>query len=254
MSCHHTASGLFSAIYKAPPAAHLSTRDASFALPSDFVALKLTSPSVMIPPHDSRREARILAALGHHKNITPLLETFTQPPSNFVLVFPFLRYNLTELLSARHRPTERQLVTILGDIADALKWTHSHGVLHRDVKPSNILLDRADGPVYLADFGIAWSPTDASSEPAEDKITDVGTTCYRPPELLFGYKAYGPGLDMWAFGCTVAECFMTYSPPDIGEEPITTFFDAGDLGSELRLVASIFQKLGTPCVETWPVS
>lgn len=145
-------------------------------------------------------------------------------------------------------------MVILGDIANALKWTHSHGILHRDVKPSNILLECAEGPVYLGDFGIAWSPTDASSEPAEDKITDVGTTCYRPPELLFGYKAYGTGLDMWAFGCTVAECFMTYSSPDVGEELVTTFFDAGDLGSELRLVASIFQKLGTPCVETWPVS
>lgn len=208
----------------------------------------------MIPPHDSRREARILASLGDHENITPLLETFTQPPSNFVLVFPFFRYNLAEILSARHRPTERQLVAILGDIANALKWTHSHKILHRDVKPSNILLERAEGPAYLADFGIAWSPTDASSEPAEDKITDVGTTCYRPPELLFGYKAYGPGLDMWAFGCTFAECFMTYTPPDVGEEPITTFFDAGDLGSELRLIASVFQKLGTPCVATWPVS
>lgn len=208
----------------------------------------------MMPPHDSRREARILASLGDHKNITLLLETFTHPPSNFVLVFPFLRYSLHDLLSARHRPTDQQLVTILSDVADALKWVHSHGVLHRDVKPSNILLDRMEGPAYLADFGIAWSPDDTSCEPAEDKTTDVGTTCYRPPELLFGYKAYGSGLDMWAFGCTVAECFIRYAPPDMGEEPVTTFFDAGDLGSELRLVASIFQKLGTPCVETWPVS
>lgn len=56
---------------------------------------------------------------------------------------------------------------------------------------------------------------------------------------------------MWAYGCTVAECFMT--PREVTEDDAaTTFFDAGDIGSELRLVASIFGKLGTPSVETWP--
>lgn len=153
-----------------------------------------------------------------------------------------------------HGVSTSQRVRILRDIASALKWVHERGVLHRDVKPSNILLsaDPAAGAV-LADFGIAWMQGDPGSERAEEKITDVGTTCYRPPELLFGWRAYGTGLDMWAFGCVVAECFMSGVGKGAEEEEVYTFFDAGDLGSELRLVGSIFGKLGTPSVETWPV-
>lgn len=119
-------------------------------------------------------------------------------------------------------------------------------MIHRDVKPSNILVSES-GTSVLADFGIAWHASDPASEPADEKITDVGTTAYRPPEILFGWKSYGPELDMWAFGCVVAECFMAPQ-----EEDIETFFNAGDLGSELRLVGSIFGKLGTPTTETWP--
>ena len=84
-------------------------------------------------------------------------------------------------------------------------------------------------------------PGDAASEPADKKITDVGTTCYRPPELLFGHTAYGCSLDLWAAGCMVAECLTS-----------KTLFDAGALGSELALIQSIFQTLGTPNDNIWP--
>lgn len=115
------------------------------------------------------------------------------------------------------------------------------------------------GPAFLADFGIAWSPDDQASEPFDQKITDVGTTCYRPPELLFGHKAYGPEIDLWAAGCVVAECVrgglggIEEPSVKVGEAE-WTLFDAGELGSELALVKSIFETLGTPGDETWPVS
>lgn len=95
----------------------------------------------------------------------------------------------------------------------------------------------------LADFGIAWSPTDPASEPASSKILDVGTTCYRPPELLFGQSKYGEKLDMWAAGCVAAQVVCLN-----GE----TLFDAGDLGSELALIKSMIQTLGTPDEHVWP--
>ena len=84
-------------------------------------------------------------------------------------------------------------------------------------------------------------PGDAASEPPSKKITDVGTTCYRPPELLFGHTAYDSSLDLWAAGCVVAECITRM-----------TLFDAGALGSELALIQSIFKTLGTPNDDTWP--
>lgn len=153
--------------------------------------------------------------------------------------------------SARH---------ILEGLFCALAHIHSKGIIHRDIKPANILLGTPVGPAFLADFGIAWSANDPASEPSHQKITDVGTTCYRPPELLFGHKVYGPEIDLWAAGCVVAECVRRGLVD--GSEKLSvkngeadwTLFDAGELGSELALVNSIFKTLGTPTDETWPVS
>lgn len=123
------------------------------------------------------------------------------------------------------------------------------------MKPSNILLASPTEPAYLADFGIAWSPHDVSSEKADQKITDVGTTCYRAPELLFGQRAYDASIDLWAAGCVVAEIVRSiFSTADKQSHKEWTLFDAGALGSELALVKSIFETLGTPTESTWPVS
>lgn len=81
-------------------------------------------------------------------------------------------------------------------------------------------------------------------EPASRKITDVGTTCYRPPELLFGHTSYGYALDMWAAGCVTAEVFLRNSE---------TLFKSGEVGSDLALIFSIFNTLGTPTLNSWPV-
>ena len=126
-----------------------------------------------------------------------------------------------------------------------LAHLHNLDIIHRDIKPSNILLASPNGPACLSDFGIAWSPSDSASEPADEKILDVGTTCYRPPELLFGNQKYNTSLDMWAAGCVTAQVMC------LGGK---TLFDAGDLGSELALIKSIFETLGTPNLDVWPVS
>lgn len=159
------------------------------------------------------------------------------------MVFPFMPYDLSGLL---HGGSVTSAVgrTILRNLFSGLAHIHSRGIIHRDVKPSNILLASPHGPAYLTDFGIAWSPDDPSSESPDAKILDVGTTCYRPPELLFGKQNYDTSLDMWAAGCVAAQVVS------LGRR---TLFDAGDLGSELALIKSIFETLGTPDLITWPV-
>lgn len=209
--------------------------------PERIVALKVTRPSLLTDPHNSIREARILEVCKH-KGVVPLLETFTESGGRFVLVFPFLRQDLENLLRTETL-TRAQSSIIFNALFEALNHIHGMGIIHRDVKPSNILLKSMDGPAYLTDFGIAWSPTDKDSEPADKKITDVGTSCYRPPELLFGCRTYDASLDMWAAGCVVAEMVKK------GHHQV---FDSGPLGSELSLIKSMFTTLGTPTDAIWP--
>jgi cyclin-dependent kinase len=231
---------LFSAVYKAP-----AIEDGDYFPPeakSKIVALKVTTPSTMEPPHDSRREAKVMV-LAASKNVMPLLETFREDGSHFILVFPFMRHALDDLLHDK-KLSELQINKCIKDLFSALAYIHGEGIIHRDIKPANILLRSLDGPAYLSDFGIAWAPATMGAESADAKITDVGTTCYRPPELLFGNTRYDCSLDLWAAGCTVAEAL----------DPMhVTLFDSGELGSDLALIQSVFKKLGTPNLDVWPV-
>ncbi|EAW07468.1 putative cell division protein kinase (Ctk1) [Aspergillus clavatus NRRL 1] len=227
--CLHLFDGLHSTIYKS------KREDGS------VVAVKVTIPHLLSAPHDAEREARLLkeAASPH---VIGLLETLKIDGGRLILVFPYTKYNL-EHLFRRDMVTGTQTKSYLRDMFSALSHLHKLGIIHRDVKPSNILLNSPAGPAYLADFGIAWKEGDKGSEPADQKITDVGTTCYRAPEVLFGYKGYGTALDLWAAGCVVAEAIA------VGHKQL---FDSGPVGSDLSLVQSIFHTLGTPDATVWP--
>lgn len=228
-ACLHHFDGLHSTIYKC--------RGADGAL----VAVKVTVPHLLTPPHNATCEAQLLReTAGEH--VIPLLETLKLDGGRFLLVFPFIKLDFEHLLR-RGMLTATQTRSHLHDLFRALAHIHELGVIHRDIKPSNILLSSPDGPAYLADFGIAWKDGHNVSEPADKKITDVGTTCYRPPEILFGYKGYGTSLDLWAAGCLVAEAVA------VGHQQL---FDSGPVGSDLSLIQSIFQTLGSPDQEIWP--
>ncbi|KAJ6256288.1 hypothetical protein Dda_8785 [Drechslerella dactyloides] len=206
----------------------------------EAVALKVTSNWAQ--PHDAYREARLLKRLGgNESHILKLLETDTLR-GEFILVFPYYPLTLADLIEKGTRPTS--FPRIFRQVATALAYVHANGVIHRDIKPANILLQSEEGPAYLCDFGTAWAADDHhADEKADSKVIDVGTTCYRSPETLFGYRSYRTEVDIWAFGCVIAEA-----------ENGRPLFEAGDLGTDLKLILSIFESLGTPNLETWPVS
>lgn len=107
------------------------------------------------------------------------------------------------LYSGALSPTLAVPLTAL--LADGLAHVHSHGVVHRDVKPSNILLDQQGLP-YLGDFGIALLPEQPRMT-SDDEI--VGTPAYLAPEQVYG-GALGPAVDIYALGLVLLECLTGY--------------------------------------------
>ncbi|KAI9152148.1 cmgc kinase [Paramyrothecium foliicola] len=198
-----------------------------------------------IEPHNPQREARILQAL--RPPCIPLLDLFRDQEQRLVLVFPYMPFTLAGLLEKDSAFELSTVRTVFIDILNALEAIHSQGIIHRDIKPSAVLLESPTGPAYLSDFGTAWHPElSISSEPSTDKILDIGTGPYRAPEVLFGNKAYGPPVDMWGFGVMLSEAIR--SPP----LPVFESRPAHEDGSQLGLILSIFKTLGTPTPETWP--
>jgi cyclin-dependent kinase len=227
-NCHYIASGVTSAVYRC-----------------QSVALKVIVETRNIEPHNPIREAKILATLK--KPCIPLLETFRDQEQRFTLVFPYMPLTLADVIESAPLPAGRRRA-IFHDVFTALAHIHSQGIIHRDLKPSALLLPVPDGPAYLSDFGTAWHPAlSATDEPAASKVLDIGTGPYRAPEVLFGQRAYGPAVDMWAAGAVLAECCR--APPP---RPLFESRAAHEDGNQLGLILSIFKTIGSPTPESWP--
>lgn len=244
--------GSSSTVYKAP----------SPGTPVSDCALKVTDPSTQPAPHDSEKEIRLLKLTHGHPNMIQLIESF-HVHQHLVLVFPFLPLPLDILFRPGPKvpslsPSRKK--SILVDLFRGLAHLHSLGIIHRDIKPSNILLPSPHtGAAQIIDFGTAYHVSDPACEPEHLKILDVGTTSYRAPELLFGNQKYSYPLDLWAAGCVAAELLSPASARGRGkgngkegEGEGSSLFESGDLGSELALIKSHFETLGTPTNETWP--
>ncbi|KAL7627786.1 mitogen-activated protein kinase [Parahypoxylon ruwenzoriense] len=225
--CHYVDSGVTADVYR-----------------SGAVALKVIIETGNREPHNPIREAKILKLLK--KPCIPLLETFRDQEQRFVLTFPFMPMSLGNL--TEQGPISRNRIRKhFTDLFNALDYIHQQGIIHRDVKPTALLLGSADGPAYLSDFGTAWHPEfSASSEPADEKILDIGTGPYRAPEVLFVDKSYGPSVDMWAAGAMLAECCR--------DQPRSLFESRAvhEDGNQLGLILSIFKTIGSPTRESWP--
>ncbi|KAK0702083.1 kinase-like domain-containing protein [Lasiosphaeria miniovina] len=225
--CHYVASGVTAEVYR-----------------SQAKAFKVIVETKNIEPHNPFLEARILKLL--QKPCIPLLETFRDQEQRFVLVFPYMPLTLASLLE-QGPLFAVQIRRIFRDLFTALSQIHSQGIIHRDIKPSAVLLASPEGPAYLSDFGTAWHPSlSSAAEPADSKLLDIGTGPYRAPEVLFGNKSYGPPVDMWGAGAMLAECCR--SPP----KPLFESRGVHEDGNQLGLILSIFKTIGSPTRESWP--
>lgn len=206
--------------------------------------MKVIADNHNIEPHNPQREAKILGLL--ERPCIPLLETFRDQEQRFTLAFPFMPLSLESLVEKGPLSGPR-VRSHFRDLFSALRHIHEQGIVHRDIKPSAVLLESPDGPAYLSDFGTAWHPTmSTATEPADGKILDIGTGPYRAPEVLFGNKSYGPSVDMWGAGVMLSECCR--DPP----RPLFESRSVSEDGNQLGLILSIFKTIGSPTPETWP--
>jgi outer membrane protein assembly factor BamB/predicted Ser/Thr protein kinase len=172
------------------------------------IALKLLAPDLARQPRlvgRLRREA-ISAARLHHPNIAILYEFGEDDGAPFLAMEYVPGVSLRQLLESGPLPTGRVL-SILGQIAEALDYAHAMGVVHRDVKPSNILVGDADHAV-LIDFGLA-EMTEDSLVTADNTV--LGTPHYMSPEQAAGRRADGQG-DQYALAAVAYE-LLTGIPP-----------------------------------------
>lgn len=184
---------------------------------------------------DAVRELKHLQEISH-PNIISLLAVFSSKDQNLNLVLEYLPLGDLEMLikdvdGVRYGAAD--IKAWMGMLSRAIWFCHENFILHRDIKPNNLLI-AADGVVKLADFGLARNFAD----PYRMMTSNVITRWYRPPELLFGARHYSGAVDIWSVGLVFAELIIRapYIPGD----------------TEVQQVSLICQAIGTPTEENWP--
>ncbi|GIC85125.1 CDC2/CDK family serine/threonine-protein kinase [Aspergillus udagawae] len=172
---------------------------------------------------------------ARHTNIVHLREVVMGTKMDDVfLVMDFLEHDLKTLLDDMREPfLPSEIKTLMLQILSGLEFLHSHWIMHRDLKTSNLLMNNR-GEIKIADFGMARYYGDPPP-----KLTQlVVTLWYRSPELLLGAEKYGPEIDMWSIGCIFGE-LLTKEPLLQGK-------------NEVDQVSKIFALTGPPTQQTWP--
>lgn len=181
------------------------------------------------------REVKVLREL-QHPNIIGLVDCFSSGSTTLSLnmVLEFLDTDLERLIKDKQIVfTPANIKGWMAMLSRGIEYCHRHFVLHRDLKPNNLLIS-PQGELKIADFGMAREMADSGI-----RMTSlVITLWYRPPELLFGAKQYSPAVDMWSIGCILAELLLRMP------------FLPG--ASDIEQITTICRALGTPTEKDWP--
>nr|XP_020471631.1 cyclin-dependent kinase 16-like isoform X3 [Monopterus albus] len=184
-------------------------------------------------PCTAIREVSLLKDLKHANIVT--LHDIIHTDKCLTLVFEYLEKDLKQYMDdCGNIMSVHNVKIFLFQLLRGLAYCHRRKVLHRDLKPQNLLINEK-GELKLADFGLAR----AKSVPTKTYSNEVVTLWYRPPDVLLGSTEYSTPIDMWGVGCIFYE-MITGRP----------LFPGSTVEDELHL---IFRILGTPTEETWPI-
>ncbi|KAF4362626.1 hypothetical protein G4B88_026188 [Cannabis sativa] len=180
------------------------------------------------------REILVLRKLDH-PNVLKLEGLATSRMScSLYLVFEYMEHDLAGLAARSGvKFTEPQIKCYMKQLLSGLEHCHNNGVLHRDIKGSNLLLNN-EGILKIADFGLATFYDPNHRQPMTSRVV---TLWYRPPELLLGATMYGVGIDLWSAGCILAE-LLAGKPIMPGR-------------TEVEQLHKIFKLCGSPSEEYW---
>ncbi|KAK9352782.1 kinase-like domain-containing protein [Lipomyces doorenjongii] len=184
------------------------------------------------------RELKLLTHFRGHKNITCLYDMDIVDTNNFNEIYLYeevMECDMHQIIRSQQPLTDSHYQSFIYQILCGLKYIHSANVLHRDLKPGNLLVN-ADCELKICDFGLARG---FSADPAENAgfLTEyVATRWYRAPEIMLSFQSYTKAIDVWSVGCILAEL--------LGGKP---FFKGHDYVDQLN---QILRYLGTPSSET----
>lgn len=202
-------------------------------VPSRLVALKVIHNHLAHDPQFRARfesEMKVAVELDH-PNLVPLIDA-NESNGNLYMAFQLVRgKDLKELLKGEGPVSPDEAVRIISQLSSALEYVHDSGIIHRDVKPSNVIIDERNGHVYLSDFGIAKARD--ASQALTGASAAIGAIDYIAPEQFEPGEPDGR-VDVYAEGCVLFELLTGETPFE--EESLPSLMRA-KLDSEARTVS-----------------
>lgn len=176
----------------------------------ETVAIKLVT-RVFEKVQLAKRALREITLLRHfnHENITGLIDVDAITP-DFNEVYLFMEpmeADLHQIIKSGQSLTNEHVQYFLYQILRGMKYIHSASVIHRDLKPGNLLVN-ADCELKICDFGLSRGFDSVPDDNASRLTEYVATRWYRAPEIMLAFRRYNTAIDVWSIGCILAELLM----------------------------------------------